>query len=69
VGRRLCFTNAECCRLVRKARSPGREVLGEFETPVSPDTLLRCYRELVARKWDYSDVAAITPHPDNPWMT
>jgi putative transposase len=53
-GRRLRFTDAERCRLARKARSLGRKVLDELETLVSPDTLLRWYRELVARKCDYS---------------
>jgi putative transposase len=28
-------------------------VLNELETLVTPDTLLRWYRERVARKWDY----------------
>lgn len=52
-GRRLCFTDAERCRLARKAQSLGRKVLSELETLVTPDTLLRWYRNLVARKWDY----------------
>jgi transposase InsO family protein len=52
-GRRLRFTDAERCRLARKAQSLGRKVLNELETLVTPDTLLRWYRELVARKWDY----------------
>ncbi len=29
-------------------------MLNEIETLVTPDTLLRWYRKLVARKWDYS---------------
>jgi putative transposase len=29
-------------------------VLSELETLVTPDTLLRWYRELVAFKWNYS---------------
>jgi hypothetical protein len=53
-GRGLRFTDAERCRLARKAQSLGRKVLNELETLVTPDTLLRWYRELVARKWDYS---------------
>jgi hypothetical protein len=32
----------------------GRKVLNEIETLVTPDTLLRWYRELVACEWDYS---------------
>ena len=41
-------------RLARKAQALGRKVLNEIETLVTPDTLLRWYRELVASKWNYS---------------
>src|ERR1700674_5602581 len=53
-GRRLRFTDAERCRLARKAHAHGRKVLHDLETMVTPDTLLRWYRELVAAKWNYS---------------
>jgi hypothetical protein len=53
-GRRLCFTDAERRRLARKAQALGRKVLNELETLVTPDTLLRWYRELMASKWNYS---------------
>jgi len=53
-GTRLRFTDAERRRLARKARALGRKVLTELETLVTPDTLLRWYRELVASKWNYS---------------
>ena len=53
-GTRLRFTDAERRRLARKARPLGRKVLNELETLVTPDTLLRWYRELMASKWDYS---------------
>jgi putative transposase len=53
-GRRLRFTDAECRRLARKAQALGRKVLNELETLVTPDMLLRWYRELVASKWNYS---------------
>jgi putative transposase len=53
-GRRLRFTDAERRRLARRAQSLGRKVLKEIETLVTPDTLLRWYRELVACTWDYS---------------
>jgi putative transposase len=53
-GRRLRFTDAERRRLARKAQALGRKVLNELQTLVTPDTLLRWYRELVASKWNYS---------------
>ncbi len=53
-GRRLCFTDAERRRLARKAQALGRRVLNELDTLVTPDTLLRWYRKLVACKWNYS---------------
>ena len=53
-GRRIRFTDAERRRLARKAHALGRRVLSELETLVTPDTLLRWHRELVASKWDYS---------------
>jgi hypothetical protein len=53
-GRRLCFTDIERRRLARKAKALGRKVLSELETLVTPDTLLRWYRELVAAKWTYT---------------
>jgi hypothetical protein len=53
-GRRLRFTDVERRRLARKAQALGRKVLNELETLVTPDTLLRWYRELVASKWNYN---------------
>jgi putative transposase len=53
-GRRIRFTDAERRRLARKAYALGRKVLTELETLVTPDTLLRGHRELVASKWNYS---------------
>jgi transposase InsO family protein len=53
-GRRIRFTDAERRRLARKAQTLGRKALHELETLVTPDTLLRWYRELVAQKWNYS---------------
>jgi len=53
-GRRIRFTDVERHRLARKAQALGRKVLNELETLVTPDTLLRWYRELIASKWNYS---------------
>jgi len=53
-GRRIQFSLAERRRLARKAKILGRRALEGLGTLVTPDTLLRWYRELVARKWNYS---------------
>jgi putative transposase len=53
-GRRIPFTDAVRRRLARKARAFGRKVLNELQTLVTPDTLLRWYREMLAFKWNYS---------------
>jgi putative transposase len=53
-GRRLRFTDAERRRLAGKAQALGRKVLNELETLVTPDTLLRWYRELVASRCNHS---------------
>jgi hypothetical protein len=52
--RRLRFTDAQRRRLAVKGRAVGRRRLGEFAGLVAPDTILRWYRELIARKYDGS---------------
>jgi putative transposase len=47
-GRRIRLTDTERRRLARRAHTLGRKVLNELRTLVTPDTLLRWYRELVA---------------------
>src|SRR4029453_167468 len=53
-GRRIRFTDAERALLARKAKAVGRKALLELDTIVSPDTLLRWHRRLVAQKWSYA---------------
>ena len=53
-GRPLRFTDAQRRRLAAKAKRLGRKVLQELGTIVTPDTLLRWHRELIGRKWNYS---------------
>ncbi len=52
--RRLRFTNDQRRRLAAKGKAIGRRVLRELGTIVTPDTILRWYRRLVARKYDGS---------------
>src|SRR4030095_2260960 len=51
---RIRFTDAERALLARKAKAIGRKVLLELDTIVSPDTLLRWHRRLVAQKWNFA---------------
>ena len=41
-------------RLAIKGKILGRKILGEIASVVTPDTILRWHRQLVAQKWDYS---------------
>ena len=50
--RRLRFTDRQRRRLAAKARQLGRKALRELATIVTPDTLLRWHRRLVAMKYD-----------------
>src|ERR1700737_3860472 len=52
-GNRIRFTDAERALLARKAKAVGRKALLELDTIVSPDTLLRWHRRLVAQKWNF----------------
>ena len=53
-GKRIRFTDAERALLARKAKAVGRKALLELETIVSPDTLMRWHRRLVAEKWNFA---------------
>jgi putative transposase len=54
-GRRIRFTDVERALLARKAKAVGRKALLELETIVSPDTLMRWHRRLVAQKWTFTE--------------
>jgi hypothetical protein len=52
--RRLRFNDGQRRRLASKAKALAHRTLAALECIVTPDTLLRCYRELIARKYDGS---------------
>jgi hypothetical protein len=53
-GRRLPLTDDQRRVLAVKGKALGRRILEQVATIVSPDTILRWHRELIAAKWDYS---------------
>ena len=53
-GKRLRFTDRQRRRLAVKAKKIGRRKLFQIETLMTPDTLLRWHRQLIARKYDGS---------------
>jgi len=50
--RHLRFTDAQRRRLATKGKALGRRTLEQLAGLVTPDTILRWYRELVAKKYD-----------------
>ena len=52
--KRIRFTDAERALLARKAKAVGRKALLKLDTVVSPDTLMRWHRRLVAQKWNFA---------------
>ena len=50
-GRRVRLTDAQRRRLATNGHRLGRQVLREVATLVTPDTILRWHRQLIARKW------------------
>src|ERR1019366_4174511 len=50
-GRRLRLTDVQRRRLALNGRRLGRQTLREMATLVTPDTILRWHRQLIARKW------------------
>jgi transposase len=52
--KRVLLTDDQRRRLAVKGKRLGRKALSELTTIVTPDTILRWHRELVAKKWDYS---------------
>ncbi len=53
--KRILLTDAQRRLLAVKGKSLGRKALMELTTIVTPDTIMRWHRQLVAKKWDHSD--------------
>ena len=53
-GRRPRLTDDQRRRLAAKGRRLGRRVLRQVATIVTPDTILRWHRQLIARKWTFT---------------
>ena len=51
---RILLNDHQRRRLALKGKALGRKTLDKLATIVTPDTLLRWHRELIARKWDHS---------------
>src|SRR5215510_8449373 len=51
--RRLIFTDTERRLLARHAKAVGRKKLFDLDPIVSPNTLLRWHRQLIAMKWTF----------------
>ena len=65
-SRRLRLTDAQRRRLAVRGKALGRKALDELAGLVTPATILRWYRTLVARKYDGSKSRGIG-RPPTPW--
>ena len=52
-GRRLRLTDVQRRRLAAKGKVLGRQLLASVVTIVTPDTILRWHRRLIAAKWTF----------------
>ena len=59
--RRLRFTDDQRRRLAVKGRLLGRKALARIATLVTPDSILRWHKRLVAAKWTYQQRSSGRP--------
>jgi|SRR6516164_8039276 len=52
-GRRVQLTDDQRRRLAAKGQRLGRRILQQVATSVTPETILRWYRRLIAKKWTF----------------
>lgn len=52
--KRILLNDDQRRRLAVKGKQLRRKMLGQIATIVSPDSILRWYRKLIAAKWSYS---------------
>ena len=57
---RILLNDDQRRRLAVKGKVLGRKALSGIATIVTPDTILRWHRELIARKWNYSHLRKST---------
>ena len=62
-NKRILLTDDQRRRLAVKGKILGRRRLTEVGSLFTPDTILRWHRELIARKWDYSERRKATGRP------
>ena len=65
-GRRLRFTDRQRRRLAVKGRAVGRKALHDLACVAAPDTILRWYRQLIARKYDGKQESGAWAAADRP---
>ncbi len=62
--KRILLNDDQRRRLAVKGKVLGRKLLREVAGIVTPDTILRWHREMVAKKWDYSHLRRKVGRPD-----
>ncbi len=67
--KRIMLNDDQRRKLAVKGKILGRKMLEQFATIVTPDTILRWHRDLVAQHWDYSMYRPNAGRPPPPQET